>query len=381
MNKKKILFITNTIGSFVSHRLPIGIKLVELGYDVHLIAALNSIEGANIVLSYGIKFHHIRLSRSGLNIFLEAIVFVKILRLIQSIRPNLVHLVTMKPVIYGGLIARMLRVDGVIIAISGLGYLFMSSGVLFAFLRSVVLPIFTVIFSKKNITVIFQNPEDQQLLLRLTKLNPLKVSLIKGSGINLHEFASTTNPSKLPKVVIMASRLLKDKGVLEYINAAKILSKKGLGIEFRLVGDIDPGNPSSLTSSELLEIKKQNIVKIYGHRDDIAVLYNESRIVVLPSYREGFPKALIEAASCGRPIITTDVPGCRESVIPSKTGFLVPPRDCIALALAIERLIGDDDLCDRMSKFARKFAEQEFSIDKVVDKHIAIYKSLLKPSR
>jgi len=381
MNKKKILFITNNVGSFVSHRLPIGIKLVELGYDVHLMAALNSIEGMNLVLSYGIKFHPIRLSRSGLNIFLEAIAFVKIMRLIQSIRPNLVHLVTMKPVIYGGMIARMLRVDGVVIAISGLGYLFMSSGALFVFLRSIAILIFKVIFSKKNITVIFQNPEDQQLLLKLTKINFRKTSLIKGSGVNLHKFTSTVNPSKLPKVVIMASRLLKDKGVLEYINAAKILSEKGLSIEFRLVGDIDLGNPSSLTAVELLEIKKQNLVKIYGHRDDVAVLYNESRIVVLPSYREGFPKALIEASSCGRPIITTNVPGCREAVISGRTGFLVPPRDSLALALAIERLIGDDDLCDRMSKFARKFAEKEFSIDKVVDKHIVIYKSMLKPSR
>jgi glycosyltransferase involved in cell wall biosynthesis len=381
MNQGKILFITNTVGSFVSHRLPIGVELVKLGYDVHLIAAFNSIEGGNTVLSSGIKFHPVRLSRSGLNFALEAIAFVKIMLLIKSIRPSLVHLVTMKPVIYGGLIARMLRVEGVVIAISGLGYLFMSPGVLVTFLRSIAVSIFKIIFAKKNITVIFQNPEDQQLLFMLTKLNPRKAILIKGSGVNLSEFTLGVNPSQLPKIVIMASRLLKDKGVLEYVNAAKILSEKGLGIEFRLVGDIDLGNPSSLTSSEILEIKKQNLVKIYGHRDDIAVLYNESRIVVLPSYREGFPKSLIEAASCGRPIITTDVPGCREAVIPGKTGFLVPPRDCIALALAIERLIGDDDLCDQMSKFARKFAEQEFSIDQVVDKHISIYKSLLKPPR
>lgn len=380
MKKHIILFITNNISSFLSHRMPIGRKLIELGYEVHLISAMNSIEASEIVASSGIKFHSIRLARSGLNIFSEAISFFEIFKLMNNIQPSLVHLVTIKPIIYGGVAARILRIDSLVVAIAGLGYLFMTTSKFFILLRLLVVLIFKNIFSKKKLKIIFQNSDDQLHLLKLTNLNPEKTTLIKGSGVNLDEFISNIKPSKLPYIVTMASRLLRDKGVTEYVEAAKILSERGVSIEFRLVGDIDIGNPSSLSVHDLSVLKKLGIVKLYGHRNDISALYNESRIIVLPSYREGLPKALIEAASCGRPVITTDVPGCRDAIVPGHTGLLIPPYDSMALANAIENLIFDDELCDNMGEFARLFAEMEFSIKEVVNRHLSIYKSLLGES-
>ena len=360
--------------------MPIGRKLIELGYEVHLISAMNSIEASEIVASSGIKFHSIRLSRSGLNIFSEAISFFEIFKLMNNIQPSLVHLVTIKPIIYGGVAARILRIDSLVVAVAGLGYLFMTTSKFFILLRLLVVLIFKNIFSKKKLKIIFQNSDDQLHLLKLTNLNPEKTTLIKGSGVNLDEFISNIKPSKLPYIVTMASRLLRDKGVTEYVEAAKILSERGVSVEFRLVGDIDIGNPSSLSVHDLSVLKKLGIVKLYGHRNDISALYNESRIIVLPSYREGLPKALIEAASCGRPVITTDVPGCRDAIVPGHTGLLVPPYDSMTLANAIENLIFDDELCDNMGEFARLFAEMEFSIKEVVNRHLSIYKSLLGES-
>jgi glycosyltransferase involved in cell wall biosynthesis len=377
MKNYAILFITNNISSFVSHRLPIGLRLIELGYEVHLAAAMNCLESAEIINNSGIKFYPLKLSRSGINIFSEAKSFFEILRLIKGLNPHLVHLVTIKPVIYGGIAARMLRTNGLVVAISGLGYLFMAKNIFFKFMRFIVAQIFKFIFSKKDIFVIFQNSADQQFLMKLSNLNADKAVLIRGSGVNLEEFKSKIAPSKLPYVVTMASRLLKDKGVLEYIEASKILLKRGENIEFRLVGDIDCGNPSSLSLHDLSQINEMGCIKVYGYCNNISEMYNESRIIVLPSYREGLPKALIEAAACGRPVITTDVPGCRDAIDPGYTGRLIPPYDPLALANSIEQLIFDDNLCDSMGLLARQFAEREFSIKKVINQHLNIYKLLL----
>jgi glycosyltransferase involved in cell wall biosynthesis len=176
----------------------------------------------------------------------------------------------------------------------------------------------------------------------------------------------------------MSSRLLKDKGVIEYIEAAKILNECGLNIEFHLIGDIDPDNPTSLSKMELEHLNQQGYINMLGYRTDIAERYAASNIICLPSYREGFPKSLIEAAACGRAVVTTDVPGCRDAIIENKTGLLVPPRNATALADAIKKLAKDQKIRNQMGASGRALAEKLFSIENVVSQHLQIYNNMLK---
>jgi glycosyltransferase involved in cell wall biosynthesis len=221
----------------------------------------------------------------------------------------------------------------------------------------------------KNSHVIVQNPDDKALINSILKV---PITLIRGSGVDLNQYEYNEEKNENIKVS-MASRLLKDKGVFEYIEASKILKKKYLNVKFELYGDIDIHNPASLTSDDIKKIKEEGFVNVYGFSSDIAKVFSDSNIVVLPSYREGLPKVLIEAAACGRAVVTTDVPGCRDAIEPNVTGLLCEVKDTESLASVIEKLILDKDLRNSMGKEGRKLAEQEFDINKVVEKHFEIY--------
>ena len=262
-------------------------------------------------------------------------------RLFRRVRPDLVHLITIKPILYGGIAARLARVPAVVSAIAGLGFLFIEQkGIKATFLRYVIKPLFHLALKHPYQSLIFQNKDDRDRVLATTRVNLSQTKLIRGSGIDLTACLLQPEPEEVT-VVAMASRLLRDKGVLEFVAAAYLLRRRGIMAEFWLIGDIDLANPASITPKEVAAWKAEGIVKCLGYRRDVVSLYTKSQIVVLPSYREGLPKSLIEAAACGRAVVTTDVPGCRDAIEPGVSGLLVPARDHVALADAIQLLIKD----------------------------------------
>jgi len=213
-------------------------------------------------------------------------------------------------------------------------------------------------------------------LVRAVGVGKDKTRLISGSGVDLKDFPVLPEPDQIP-VVVMASRLLKDKGVHEFVEAARILRSRGVDARFQLIGDPDPGNPVSVTAESIQAWREEGVIECLGFRTDIPKLFSQSNIIVLPSYYgEGLPRVLIEAAACGRAVVTTDMPGCRDAIVPDVSGLLVPARDAKALADAIQLLIEDADLRQRMGREGRRLAEKEFSIEKIVQAHLEIYASL-----
>lgn len=373
---KKILFIVNVDWFFVSHRLPIALKALESGYEVHLLCGVT--DKQEYLEGLGIIIHPFSFSRSGKNALRELVSIFKLYQKVKKIKPDLVHLVTIKPVLYGGIVARLAKAPAVVSAISGLGFLFVKRGTLKAgLLRTIVLFLYRLAMGHSNQRVIFQNPTDRQALVVAGGVEKDKTRMIRGSGVDLQDYPVLPEPDGVP-VVVMASRLLKDKGVHEFIEAARTIKSKGIKARFQLIGEPDSGNPESVTAEAVQSWQDEGVVECLGFRSDITELFAQAHIVTLPSYYgEGLPKVLIEAAACGRAVITTDMPGCRDAIEPDVSGLLVPARDAEALAQAIERLIEDDTLRQQMGRAGRDLAEREFGIDKVIAAHLAIYQELI----
>lgn len=376
MPKKILLFVVNDPGFFLSHRLPLAEAAQKEGFNVQ-IATMGG-ASAEKIERLGFVHHTISLSRSGRNPLNELVTFFSMWRLFRQLRPDLVHLVTIKPVLYGGIAARLAKVPGVISAISGLGFLFVKRVSLrVRLLRYGVLFLYRLSMRHPNQRVIFQNPTDMNALVIAAGVQKNKTSLIRGSGVNLQNYPVMPEPDGIP-IIVMASRLLKDKGVHEFVEAARILQSQGIKARFQLIGDLDPGNPESVTAESIRIWKEEGIVECLGFRSDIPELFSQAHIITLPSYYgEGLPKVLIEAAACGRAVITTDMPGCRDAIEPKKSGLLVPARNVEALVQAMEYLIKDIALRHQMGQAGRILAEREFGIEKVVTAHIAIYNELL----
>jgi glycosyltransferase involved in cell wall biosynthesis len=239
----------------------------------------------------------------------------------------------------------------------------------------VVSVIYRLALGHSNQRVIFQNIDDKKQLSNLTRLSFDNSTVIQGSGVNLSLYKVLPLPNGLP-IVLLAARMLVDKGVREFVHAAELVNKTKMRARFVLVGEIDKFNPASIQEQELSTWKENGLVELWGHRNDMENVLSNSTIVVLPSYREGFPKILVEAASCGRVIITTDVPGCRDAIEKDVTGLLVPVRNARALAKAVSELLNDPSLCKKMGITGRERAERLFDIKKIVVEHINIYKQL-----
>lgn len=369
-----ILMVVNDPAFFISHRLPVAQGAKNAGYDVHI--ATGAGEACGKIVGAGFVHYLLPLTRNGKNLFVELNTFIALYRLMRRIKPDLVHLVTIKPILYGGIAARLARVPCVVAAVSGLGMVFISQGLQAKLLRILVKALYRLAFWHKNIKVIFQNPDDKRLLVHLSTLTESQAVLVRGSGVKLADYPMLPEPTGVP-VVVMAARLLKDKGIEEFIAAARLLKFRGLNIDFWLIGSPDYGNPTTITERQLSIWNEEGLVKLLGYRKDISAIFAQSNIVVLPSYREGLPKVLMEAAACGRAVVTTDVPGCRDSIEPNVTGILVQVKNEIALADAIQKLIEDSKLRQSFGLAGRKLAEEAFSVEKVIAKHLAIYRELI----
>lgn len=232
----------------------------------------------------------------------------------------------------------------------------------------------------KHLRVIFQNRDDQVRVAKLAHVDEKKTTIISGSGVDLISYKVCSSANNELPIVMLAARFLHDKGIYEFVHAAKLIKSRNAklqGTRFVLVGDLDKENPASLSDAELNSIHAEAIVEVWGYRNDMPSVISLATIVVLPSYREGFPKVLIEAAACGKPVVTTDVPGCRDAILADVTGLLVPVKNSDALASAIERLLNDPELCLEMGRAGRLRAEKEFDVNSVVQKHLTIYQELL----
>jgi glycosyltransferase involved in cell wall biosynthesis len=369
---KKILFVVNDAAFFISHRLPIAQKLINEGNDVHL---ATSGEALSIYDELGLSFHKLEVSRRGTSPINEFRLILKLFKLCSGLKPDLVHLVTIKPYLYGGIVAKITKVPAVVSAVSGLGFVAMSKGIKIKLLRAMLFPLYKFSFSHKNQIVIFQNSDDAKFLVNWGVLNSAKIRLIRGSGVDLDVYQYVPEPEGKVTVTFVA-RLLTDKGIREFIEVSRIFLGKDKDVSFCVAGDLDLDIPQSITEAEMKSWKTYPNVNFLGFHRNIADLYSKSNIVCLPSYREGLPKSLAEAAACGRAVVTTNVPGCRDAIKPDKTGLLVPVKNAKALSDAIDYLVDNPDVRKRMGAAGRALAESDYKIQKVVTDHINIYDEL-----
>lgn len=371
----RLLIVVNVDWFFLSHRLPLALGALNAGYEVHIATSLT--QGRKKLESYGLIVHPLDIDRSGVGPIGLMSLFIQLIYLFWVLRPDILHLVTIKPVLIGGIAARFAPVRGVVFAISGLGHIFLGDGIFCKFRRILVGLLYRFSLKFTNMRIIFQNLDDRREIEVLAPISPGKVVMIPGSGVDLIEHKFTPIPRGIP-VVLMASRLLGTKGVREFIEAAHNLRISGVVAKFWLSGAIDSSNPASISSDELQTWVDNGDIEFLGSCSNIPELMAQTSIVVLPSYREGLPKVLIEAAACGRPVITTDVPGCRDAIEPLVTGILVPAKDVLMLAMAIKKLVENHALCESMGLAGRRRAQQMFDVNKVVRTHLDIYNAIGK---
>jgi len=368
-----LLFVVNVPWFFVSHRLPLARAARHAGYNVEIACAPDS--GADQLRAEGFTLHFLPLSRSGTPVVGE---LWALCRLYYRLRPALLHHVTIKPVLLGSLSARLLGITAVVNALPGLGFVFAAKGPLALVRRGLVKWAYRLLLKRPGTRIILQNADDLELFSRNRLAQPGQVVLIRGSGVNLNEFVPTPEPTGLVTVALI-SRMLKDKGVFEFVAACQLLRNRGLDARFVLVGDTDTGNPAAITRTQLEVWHRRGDVEWWGYRSDIAAVMRSVHVICLPSYREGLPKVLIEAAASARVIVTTDTPGCREVVTDGDNGLLVPSRDFERLAAAMETLITDSALRQKMGRRGRERAEAEFGVQKVIDRTLRLYQELVAP--
>lgn len=370
-----LALVVNSDWFFLSHRLPLAVAARARGWDVTVVTPDTG--RAHEIEAHGIPHVDLPLTRSGTGLGeVRTLRFLR--RLYRERQPDLVHHVTSKPVIYGSLASSGLP-TAVVNAVSGLGYAFIQKRAGHP-LRWTLERLYRLALRGRHRWTIFQNDDDAALFAELGLADPGRSVLIRGSGVDLTAFAPSDEPPGLP-VVLLPARLLWDKGVGEFVEAADRLRQRGVRARFALVGPLDAGNPAAVTEAEVRAWTDASTVEWWGYRTDMTEVYRQATIVVLPSYREGLSKALLEAGAMTRALVTTDAPGCRDVVTDGETGLLVPTRDAAALADAIGRLLGDSGLRQRFRHAARADIQARFSIKHIVDAHFGLYHRALEEAR
>lgn len=372
---RHLVYVITEDWFFASHFLDRAKAAVGKGYKVSVITRCR--ETAREFRQYGLAPINIEFSRRGLNPITELITIFRLRTILKRIKPDIVHNVALKPVVLGSLAAQFAGVQNIVNAPVGMGYVFTSEENRARILRPVVNALIRYSLGRQVRRVIIENNDDFNNLVASGFAKKDSIALIKGAGVDTKKFDYKPEPDGQVRV-IMVSRLLRDKGVQEFIDAAKLVKARESTVQFVLVGDVDEGNPTSLTADQLTDLRKSRDVTWLGARTDIAELLAASHVACLPSYREGLPKSLIEAASAGRPIVTTDVPGCREVVTHMVNGLLIQPRDVTALATAIEKLVNDPQLRQSMGKENRQKAESEYANEMIIAQTHGVYDSFSK---
>jgi glycosyltransferase involved in cell wall biosynthesis len=374
-DKPVLLFLVTEDWTFWLHRLSTARAARDAGWDV--VVATRVAAHGDRIRREGFRLIPIGMRRRSLAPWRELATVLELIRLYRRERPDLVHHVAMKPVIYGSLAAGLAGVPAVVNALTGMGYVFTSGALKARLLRPLIRLAFHWLLDRSNSRLIVQNSDDAATLAG-TMVAKERIALIRGSGVDLEEFTPSDEPEGTP-IAVMVSRMLWDKGVRELVEAARLLQQRAVRLRLALVGWSDPENPTAISERRLQAWDTEGAIAWWGERSDIAEIWANSHIAVLPSYREGLPKSLLEAAACGRPMVATDVPGCREIVQDGVTGLSVPPRDAESLASALERLAGDAALRRRMGAAARDLVERELSDEVIVAQTLALYRSLASP--
>ena len=375
-NRKLILF-ANTDWYLYNFRRSLALALMEQGYELLLISPPGPY--GEKLRALGLRWEPVPMDRRSLNPLREVRLLAWLVALLRRERPVLVHGFTIKCAVYGSLAARLAGVPARVNAVAGMGYVFTSNDAKARLLRPLVRALMHAALDGRNARLILQNPDDVALFERAGFVDARHIRLIQGSGVDCSRFTARDklrDPTR-PWRVLLAARLLWDKGLAEFVEAARQLQAQGRAIEFLLAGDPDPGNPAAVPEATIRDWVDSGVLYWLGHVDDMPALLASVDAVVLPSYREGLPKGLIEAAACALPLVTTDVPGCREVVRDGVDGLLVPPRDGAALANAIARLHDDPALATRLGLAAREKALAEFDECIVIARTIAVYRELL----
>lgn len=370
---KKLLLVINEDRFFLSHRYPIALRAMEEGWDVTLVT--KDTGKRKQIEDMGIKFMEFPVNPTGMNPLQEFKTLSFLLNLYRKNPDAIIHHVGLKNMLWGGLASRMTKTRGVLYAVSGLGTLFgeTSSKMIGGGIQQML----KIAMKKKNIAVLFQNHDDEQLFIENGIVDKSKTYFTKGSGVDLNEFKYTEPSTEGPVVVIFTARMLKEKGVVDLLDAAEILRDKYQGkVEFWLCGGLS-SNPSALTEEDLKARCDGKYIQWLGHRTDIPELLRKASIMCFPSYyREGVPKSLIEASATGLPIVTTDSIGCRDTVKDGVNGYIVPTHSPKAIAEKIAILADNAGLRKKMGKESRRMAEEDYSIDKVTELHVSLYNKL-----
>lgn len=381
----RIILFANTDWYLYNFRLSLLLALRDAGHDLLLVSPPGP--HGHRLRALGFRWEPLPMERRSLHPLREAKLIGHLWRLFRRERADLVHAFTLKCAIYGSLAARLSGVPARVNAVAGMGYVFTSADRRARLLRPVVRALLKLALGGRGARLILQNPDDMSLFARARLVDRKTARLIPGSGVDCVRFSprpearppsATGTDASLS--VLLAARLLWDKGIAEYVDAARRLRTDGRAIRFMLAGDPDPGNPAAVPVGEVQAWVEEGLIEWLGNVDDMPGLLGVVDIVILPSYREGLPKGLIEAAACALPLVTTDVPGCREVVSNGVDGLLVPPRDGAALAAAIAMLHDDPELARRLGMAARAKALREFEESIVVGRTIAVYNELLAGS-
>jgi len=373
MHRPKLLYFVTEDWYFCSHRLPLAVAAKSVGYDVSVVTHVSS--HGEVIRREGIRLIPFELSRRGMNPLSELAVLARLVKTYRKEKPDILHHVAMKPVLYGSLAARFSGVPYVVNALAGLGYIFTSDMPKARRLRSIVASAFKSLLNRKKSRLILQNDDDRKLFIYNRFINAERIKLIRGSGVDTKVFSLSPESAGVP-IVMLASRMLLDKGIVEFVEAARRIKSRGIEARFVLVGDTDIHNPSAISNGQLAAWQAEGVIEWWGRCENMPAVLQQANVVCLPSYREGLPKVLLEAASCGRAIVATDVPGCREVVRDGENGFLVPLRSTVELADAIQKLIGNKELRKKMGACGRKIAVNEFSIEKVIKETLSVYDEL-----
>lgn len=360
---------------FLSHRLALAQAARAAGLQVMVATAPGRLGGT--IRGLGFDFFPLRLRRNSMHPVRELLSIADLALLYRRTAPDLVHHVALKPVVYGSLAAKIARVPAFVNAITGLGYAFVDQGSNRALLRRGILLACAVALHTKHSGVIFQNPDDRELFIKNGLVSEAQSHIILGSGVDSTLFHPTDEPSG-PVVILLPARMIWDKGVGELVQATRILMTRNLEFKVLLAGKIDHCNPASLEESQLRAWEAEGLISWLGHVEDMFSLYAKCHIVCLPShYREGVPLSLIEAASCGRPIVSTDTVGCREIVKHNFNGILVPPKDPSALAEALQQMILDSSHRREMGRNGRDMVLKNFDKEVIVRQTLDVYRLLL----
>ena len=373
-NKPIVLFLVAEAKYFLSHRLSLAQSAKAEGYHVIIATSnpskLGAVRGRFMVVE-------IPFNRSIGGIREEVCILYQLQECIRKNRPAIVHAVSLKISILAALCMWRIRGSTLLCAFTGLGHLFTSSKVRAKLLRFIVQLTLRTLLSNQRYWGVVQNREDLELMRRVRGEGHTRLLMVPGSGVDIEFFPYSKLPNSKAVKVLFPARLLTDKGILEFVEAARSIISRRSDVEFVIAGGLDPANPTAISQSEVESWIKEGVIDWVGEVQDMRPLYQGATIVCLPSYREGLPKSLLEAASSGRPLVATDVPGCREICRPEENGLLVPVKDSTSLALTLETLLDDLKLCERLGQQGRKLVESEFSEYRINNLYLDLYKRMI----